>query len=69
MPVDTLLIHSAVDGYLGHFHFLAIMQKDAMNILGGCEHSFLLGICSGGGRLGHGVCVCFALVENAKHTS
>ena len=32
------LIHSSVDGYLGHFHFLGIMNNAAMNI---CVHVFV----------------------------
>ena len=40
-------MHSTDDGYLGHFHFVAIMQKAATNLVEGYEHPFLPGIGSG----------------------
>ena len=35
----VLFIHSSIDGHLGFFHFLAIMNNAAVNIL----HEFLCG--------------------------
>ena len=50
-------IHSSVDGHLGCFHVLAIVNSAAMNIGVHLELWFSLGICPGVGLLGHMVIV------------
>ena len=49
------LIHSSVDGHLGCFHVLAVMNSAVMNI--GVhvlfERKFCLGVCPGVGLLDH----------------
>ena len=56
---NNFLIHSSVDGHLGYFHVLAIVNSAAVN--NGIHVSFQFwypqGICLGMGLLGHMVLV------------
>ena len=59
--VDCFFIHSSVDGHLGYFHILTIVNSAPMNI---GVHILLalwfsLGICSEVGFLGHIVVLFF----------
>lgn len=38
---DIIFCHSCVDGHLDPFHFLAIMNKTALNIPSWCTHVFI----------------------------
>ena len=48
-----VFIHSSVDGYLGCFHVLAIVNSAAMNTGVFFELFIYLGVCPGVGLLGH----------------
>jgi hypothetical protein len=54
MYTSFFLIHSSVEGLLGCFKFLAIMNKDDMNIVSKCPCDMMdypLGICPHVGQL------------------
>ena len=54
-------IHSSVEGHLGSFQLLAIINKSAMNIVDMCPYYMMehfLGICPGVVKLGPQVVLC-----------
>ena len=59
-------IHSSINGYLGWFHVLAVVNSAVMNI--GCMYLFELwfspDICPGMGLLGHMVVLIFSSLRN-----
>ena len=70
VDIPHSVFHSSVDGQLGCFHPLAVMNSAAVNtvhrLLCGRMLAFLLGVCLGVQLLGHAVTLCLIVRGAAR---
>ena len=74
LPIYIFFIHSSINGYLGCFHVLAIVNSVAENIAGAVyifelEFSSFPDICPGVGSLDHMVALFLVFFKEPLHCS